>query len=149
MFWSHTVHVLREATACPPSTKSCIAAVCKCTNNCNWSRLLILTILNCATSRVATRLDAIMDSNGRVSLAACDLNVWQCTAHVISNLYQQDEEGFYRLPLNNKTGHVVTPESSCRTVCLLYLSRRLGKYAPQRAVSSSSSSRVGDRLHGL
>ena len=27
----------------------------------------------------------------------------------------------YRLPLNNKAGHVVSPESSCRIVCLLYL----------------------------
>ena len=26
----------------------------------------------------------------------------------------------YRLPLNNKTGHVVTPESSCRTVYSIY-----------------------------
>ena len=33
---------------------------------------------------------------------------------------EEEEEGFYRLPLNNKTGHVVTPESSCRTVYSIY-----------------------------
>ena len=45
--------------------------------------------------------------------------------------------------MNNKTGHVVTPESSCRTVCLLCSIRRLSKSDPQRAVSRSLSSRVG------
>ena len=33
---------------------------------------------------------------------------------------EEEAEEFYRLPSNDKTGHVVTPESSCRTVYSIY-----------------------------
>ena len=63
--------------------------------------------------------------------------------------WKKKKKNFTGFPSNNMSGHVVTPESSCRTVCLLYSSRSLSKSDPQRAVSSSSSSRVGDQLHRL
>ena len=45
--------------------------------------------------------------------------------NLLGHTKKKEEEIFYTLPVKKKTGQVVTPDSRCRTVCLLYLSRRV------------------------
>ena len=58
-------------------------------------------------------------------------------------LHRRRKEGFYKLPLHSQNGKQL---SHCLFSLLITPSAILSRSNPQRAVSSSSSSRVGDQL---
>ena len=91
-----------------------------------------VTLAKKSTNIVDVKSTVLVDLNCTCALRALISAVLQ--------LAEEEEEEFYKHTCLVLLLDGVTPESSCRTVCLLYLSRRLSKRYPQRAVASSSSS---------